>query len=162
MRTSDAGIAFIKGWESFRGEAYLDSVGVLTIGYGHTQGVKPGDTMSEESASTLLKAELISYENTVARVVDEELAQYEFDALVSLCYNIGGNNFSRSSVVRLIRAGDRPRAADAFLLWCKAEVGGQLVPLKGLLNRRKAEREMFLGRNGSSTPTSRSTQPAVQ
>jgi lysozyme len=144
MRTSEAGIAFIKRWEGFRGEAYQDSVGVLTIGYGHTMNVRPDDVITEEAASSLLTAELISYENTVQRVIDEELAQHEFDALVSLCYNIGGNNFSRSSVVRFIRAADRPRAADAFLLWCKAKVGGELIPLKGLLNRRKAEREMFL------------------
>lgn len=146
MRTSEVGIAFIKGWEGFRGEAYQDSVGVWTIGYGHTMSVKPGDTITEENAAALLKAELIGYENTVERVVSEELAQHEFDALVSLCYNIGGNNFSRSSVVRLIAAGDRPRAADAFLLWGKATVNGKLTPLKGLLNRRKAERLVFLGK----------------
>lgn len=144
MRTSDVGVEFIKQKEGFRSEAYRDSVGVWTIGYGHTMGVGPKDYITEEDADVLLRAELLHYENAVERFVFSTLTQNEFDALVSLCYNIGTANFAKSSVVRFINDGYKRRAADCFLLWDKGRIDGKLVPLAGLRNRRKAERELFL------------------
>ncbi len=144
MRTSDSGVEFIKRHEGFRSEAYLDSVGVWTIGYGHTMNVKPGDSITEDEADSLLRAELIHYENAVERYVQSELTQNEFDALVSLCYNIGPANFSKSTVVRFINQGNKRGAAYAFELWDKGRIEGKLVILPGLAVRRRNERDLFL------------------
>jgi len=144
MRTSEHGVAFVKAHEAFRDTAYVCPAGKLTIGYGHTDGVRPGQTITEEDADALLRAELVHYELAVEHHVTEPLNQNEYDALVSLCYNIGPTNFGKSSVVRFINEGHKRRAAEAFLLWDKARVNGKLVPLAGLTARRKRERELFL------------------
>jgi lysozyme len=144
VRTSDKGIDFIKSKEGFSATAYKDSVGVLTIGYGHILGVKEGDITTEEDADALLRAELVHYENAVDRYVTTPLAQSEYDALVSLAYNIGIGNFSQSSVVKFLNKGEKSKAADAFLLWSKGKVKGELTILPGLKNRRVEERDMFL------------------
>ena len=144
MRTSDKGIDFIKAKEGFRALAYRDSVGVLTIGFGHTQGVEEGQTITEDDADALLRAELVKYELAVERYVRCDMTQNEYDALVSLAYNIGINHFSQSSVVRFLNSGDRPRAAAAFSMWNKGTVNGRLTVIPGLAERRKQEAELFL------------------
>ena len=144
VRTSDKTIDAIKGFEGFRSVAYQDSVGVWTVGFGHTEGVQEGRTITEPDADALLRAELVHYENAVDHYVTTPLTQNEYDALVSLAYNIGVENFRKSSVVRFLNLGHKRRAADAFLLWCKGKIKGELVVLPGLKNRRVAERELFL------------------
>lgn len=142
QKTSDAGIAFIKGFEGLRLKAYKDVVGVWTIGYGHTKGVKSGQQITEDEAEELLRADLAEFESAVNKVVKAPMAQHEFDALVSFAYNVGKTALANSSLLTLLNSGERTKAADQFLRWDKA--GGKVV--KGLTNRRKAERSVFLGR----------------
>ena len=145
MQTSDKGIALIKQFEGCRLTAYQDSVGVWTIGYGWTQPVdgKPiraGMTIKQETAERLLKTGLVSYESDVSRLVKVSLTQGQFDALVSLTYNLGCRSVSTSTLLRKLNAGDYAGAADEFLRWNKA--GGKV--LNGLTRRREAERALFL------------------
>ncbi|MCE1325727.1 lysozyme [Enterobacter asburiae] len=145
MQTSEKGIALIKQFEGCKLTAYLDSVGVWTIGYGWTQHVdgKPiraGMTIKQETAERLLKTGLVSYESDVSRLVKVGLTQGQFDALVSFTYNLGARSLSTSTLLRKLNAGDYAGAADEFLRWNKA--GGKV--LNGLTRRREAERALFL------------------
>ena len=141
MKTSLEGIDLIKRFEGLRLTAYLCPAGIPTIGYGQTgPDIKLGMTISEAQAEALLANALVKYEQAVEKYAGKA-HQNQFDAMVSLCYNIGVGNFSKSSVARLHKAGQYTGAAAAFLLWNKA--GGKI--LAGLVNRRKAERNLYLG-----------------
>jgi lysozyme len=142
----------IAKFESCRLSAYQDSAGIWTIGYGHTSGVRAGDTCSQEQADRWLDNEVLLTENAVRAVIGSAPAtDNQFAAMVSLAYNIGigsrwqtEGGFRGSSVRRLHVAGHFTSAANAFLLWDRIHVDGRLVTLPGLLNRRKAERDLYL------------------
>lgn len=144
MKTSDAGIKFIKNFEGLRLKAYKDVVGVWTIGYGTTKGVKSGQEVTEEEAEELLRSDVSDFESAVNKVVKVPLAQHEFDALVSFTYNVGRVALVNSSLLTMLNVGEKAKAADQLLRWDKAK--GRVI--KGLTNRRRAERAMFLGRGG--------------
>ena len=149
MRISPAGIALIKRWEGCRLEAYKDGGGVWTIGYGHTSAagtpkVTAGLKITQAEAEAMLIRDLEKYEGAVDNALIREVSQNQFDAMVSLCYNIGIGGFTKSSVVRHMNAGNVELAANSFLLWKKDRVDGVLVTIDGLLNRRRAERALFL------------------
>src|SRR3954469_9253565 len=100
MKTSAAGRAKLIGREGVRLHAYYDSVGVLTIGVGHTSAagppmVKDGLTITREDCDQILARDLIQFENTVSKCVTAQINQNQFDALVSLCFNIGIGNFAK-------------------------------------------------------------------
>ncbi|VEH67254.1 lysozyme [Rodentibacter pneumotropicus] len=146
MTISLQGIQALKGHEALRLEAYDDGTGVWTIGYGHTGKVNgvpvgPGMTITEEQAEALLKERLVEFENAVHSSVKVPLTQNQYDALVSLAYNIGARNFKTSTLVKKLNKGDIEGAAEQFGVWRKA--GGKVM--QGLINRRNKEREMFLG-----------------
>ena len=147
MKTSVHGLNLIKSMEGFRRYPYRCPAGVPTIGYGSTRyangsAVKLSDKpISEAEATALLAVTLGLYEDAVTHSVKRQLDQNQFDAMVSLCYNIGPGNFRGSSVARLHKNGQYTAAATAFLLWNKA--GGKI--LQGLVKRRKAERNLYLG-----------------
>lgn len=86
---------------------------------------------------------VVPYENQVAKTCPNT-TQNQFDAMVSLCYNIGPANFATSSVAKLHNAGNHSAAADAFLKWNKGRVRGKLTVLEGLNRRRHAERKLYL------------------
>lgn len=145
MKISRAGIELIKRWEGCRLTAYRDSVGVLTIGYGHTSAagdpvVTAASKITQQEAEDILVRDLVKYEAAVQKALSRSPTQPQFDAMTSLCFNIGGGAFAKSSIVKKFNAGDVQGAADAFLLYRKA--GGQV--LKGLVNRREDERKLFL------------------
>lgn len=140
MMTGPQGIALVKQFEGCRLSAYLDSVGIPTIGVGHIHGVSMGDTITQDEADELLHGDLLITEEYVTKAVWAPLLQEEFDALVSLVFNIGGGAFQKSTLLRKLNAMDYDGAADAFLSWDKA--GGNVIP--GLARRRAAERELFL------------------
>lgn len=145
MKTSKAGLDLIKRWEGCRLTAYQDSVGVWTIGYGLTSAaglitVGKGLTITQKQADDYLVAALAKYEAAVSKAISRTMTQAQFDAFVSLCYNIGPGAFAGSTVVKRFNAGDIAGAADAILMWNKA--GGKV--LKGLENRRADERALFL------------------
>ena len=149
MRASEDCIQLIRRFEGFRSAPYLCPSGVPTIGYGHTAGVTMASKpITEEQALVLLTADLQRYEAAVEAAVTLLLTQYEFDALVSLVFNIGVSAFRTSTLIRHLNAGDRAAAAAEFDRWNKGRVRGTLIPLTGLSLRRTAERRLFEGRSG--------------
>lgn len=141
---SAAGYDMIEGFEGLRLTAYRDIAGIWTIGYGHTGGVLKGQTITTDQAYQLLCADLRAFENFVeARTDTAATNQNQFDAMVSLAYNIGTWGFLGSSVLRQHKDGNFAAAAVDFLLWDKAHVNGQLVVVQGLLNRRRAESQFY-------------------
>ena len=135
----------IRGHEGLRLVAYLDSVGVWTIGYGDTgPDVVKGLVITKAQAEGRLRGRLREFEGYVNRLVKVKLTQNQFDALVSLVYNIGPTNFSTSTLLRKLNASDYLGAADQFPVWNKGRVDGKLVVINGLTNRRREERELFL------------------
>ena len=148
MEITERGLQFIRDREGFRHDAYQDQAGVWTIGYGHTEGVEPGDTISLADAELLFRSEVAKFEHCVIEALDDHgikvLRPHEFDALVSLTYNIGCAAFRRSTVLRRLGQGDRKGAADAILMWDKITVAGQKVTNHGLARRRRMEKALFL------------------
>lgn len=140
MKTSLKGIALIKEYEGLRLGAYLCSAGVLTIGYGHTGGVKEGDLITEQKAEQLLQDDLKKFENGVLRLVRVPLTQNQFDALVSFAFNLGVGNLGKSTLLKMLNDRDYKGAASQFIRWNKA-AGKELA---GLTRRRIAESELFL------------------
>jgi lysozyme len=136
----------IKQHEALRLRAYMPTPNdVPTIGYGHTKGVKMGDVITEEQAEDFLREDLAWAEKAVLTYVKADINQNQFDAMVSLVFNIGTPRFAKSSVVRHLNAGNEKAAADSFLLWNKQRgADGVLRPLKGLTKRRNEERTLFL------------------
>lgn len=141
MRTSQKGINLIKKFEGCRLEAYKCPAGIWTIGYGHTKGVKDGMKISWEQAEEFLREDLKIYEQAVERCVKVPLSQNQFDALVSFCYNCGGEALRTSTLLRLLNDGNYSEAGEQFLRWNKA--GGRV--LAGLTRRREEEQALFLG-----------------
>lgn len=143
MKTSEAGIELIKKYESFMPRPYVCPAGKLTIGYGHVIGEEEDFTeiTKDQAHDLLVEEDLPSRERTVYQYVRTPLTQSQFDALVSLVYNIGATAFKSSTLLRKLNSGDIEGAADEFMKWVHA--GGKRM--QGLVNRREAEREMFLG-----------------
>lgn len=141
MKPSTVCIEMIQFFEGFRSEAYRDSVGVWTIGYGTTRGVKPGDTITRKEAEERMLDELDrDYSPVVRTRVTVPLTQSMFDALSCFVYNTGGTQFARSTMLRKLNSGDYEGAAEEFDRWVYAD--GK--KLNGLVNRRRAEKELFL------------------
>lgn len=134
------GLALLKEFEGFRGKAYRDPVGVLTIGYGFIDGVKEGQTMTRAQAEARLKREVTKYEAGVVALCDGRANENQLAAMTCLAYNIGLQGFSRSSVLKAHKRGDHESASRAFGLWNKA--GGQVF--RGLTRRRAAEAALYL------------------
>jgi lysozyme len=146
VKTSQDGINLIKYFEGLRTKAYLDSVGIPTIGYGHTKGVKLGMMITETKAEELLKKDLEYFENKVLDLVKVNLLQNQFDALVSFTFNLGEGSLKKSTLLKKLnstvffRKEELESIANEFLKWNKA--GGKV--LTGLTKRRIAEKMMFL------------------
>src|SRR5690606_10106222 len=109
MKTSSAGVAFIRRHEGAVLSAYRDPAGVLTIGVGHTSAagppvVKPGMKITLEEADAILKRDLARFEESVSRLVKVPLSQPQFDALVSFTFNLGEGNLSRSTLLKKLNA----------------------------------------------------------
>ena len=140
MAIAQSTLDYITKEEGSRNKAYRDSKGLWTIGVGHL--IKPDEqhlltaTLSDEQVKDLLKSDLKWCSEAVEGAVRVPLSQNQFDALYSLCFNIGETNFRKSTVLRKLNAGDYQGAADAILMWNKPAV---------LEGRRKRERALFLG-----------------
>lgn len=137
MKTSSKGVSLIKQFEGCRLKAYKCPAGVWTIGYGHTAGVKEGDTITQETAESYLRNDLVTYEKAVMNYDGiYHFNQNQFDALVSFTYNCGAGNLKN-----LTQSGKRTIAqiSEKLLLYNKA--GG--VTLLGLQRRRAAEKVLF-------------------
>ena len=140
MAIAKSTLDFITKEEGARNKAYKDSKGLWTIGVGHL--IKADEqnlitaTLTDEQVEDLLRSDLKWCSEAVETSVKVPLQQHQFDARYSLCFNIGGTNFAKSTVVKKINENDLQGAADAILMWNKPDV---------LVNRRKRERALFLG-----------------
>ena len=135
------GLELIKSFEGCVLKVYLDAIGLPTIGYGHL--IKPGESftkITQKEAEDLLKSDAQIFVDGVNKLLEVNVTQNQFDALVSIAFNIGLGNLKSSTLLRLINAGDYKGAADQFPRWNKA--GGKV--LNGLTKRRNAERDLFL------------------
>jgi lysozyme len=121
MQVSERGLDLIKKWEGLRLVAYLDAANppVWTIGYGSTVDVAPGMKITQVQAEERLKKDVHFAENCVNKLVTVPLLQQEFDALVSLVFNIGCGNFRSSTLLRLINEGDDDAGME-FRKWTRA------------------------------------------
>lgn len=128
--------------EGYRGEAYIPVKGDRpTLGYGTTDGVKPGDTIEPVQALVRKLADVQRFEGALKQCVRVPLHQYEYDAFLSLAYNIGPGAFCGSTLVRRLNAGDYAGACAEILRWDRFR--GE--PLRGLTLRRQAENRQCLG-----------------
>ncbi|MBP7662274.1 MAG: lysozyme [Shewanella sp.] len=139
MKASQNCITLIKEFEGFKSKAYRCPAGVITIGIGHTSGVKITDTVTFLQAEEMLRDDLIWAERAVNNI-KSSLNQNQFDALVSLVFNIGAGAFAKSTLLKLLNKSNFAAAAAEFSKWNK--VSGK--PSVGLTRRRAAEMALFL------------------
>lgn len=139
MKTSKEGVDFIKSFEKLRLQAYLCEANKLTIGYGHTRNVKIGQTCTVAEAEQML-AEDIAIAEKAVNTINQELTQNQYDSLVSLCFNIGNENFKTSTLYRKVNADPNdPTIKGEFVRWiyCKKKKS------KGLTRRRIEEAKIY-------------------
>lgn len=144
MSLSPKGIAFIELWEGLKLKAYRDSKGLPTIGIGTTRypdgtKVKMGDTCTKAQAYEWFKFDVARFEAFVNRVIKVPLNQNQFDALISLVYNIGETNFTEGSVDDKLNSKQFDAALKTWALYVNS--GGKKID--GLVNRRNAEIKLF-------------------
>jgi len=141
MKIGEQGLDLIRKYEGLRLKAYICPGGKLTIGYGHTGiDVKPGMTIDNAQADALLLKDVERFEKSVNDMVDVEMTQEMFDALVCFAFNLGAGSLKSSTLLKKLNANDKLGAAEEFLKWNKAQ--GKV--LKGLTARRQGERTLFL------------------
>lgn len=148
MKTSEKGLEIIKKYEGLRLEAYRDPVGIPTIGYGHTSGVRMGQSITREQAEEFLKEDVVVAETAVFKY--DKLygwTQNQFDALVSFTYNCGAGNLEK-----LTAKGTRTKQVISEKMLTYIKAGGGKV-LSGLLKRRQEEKALFDAKGGESAPT---------
>lgn len=137
-------VALIREFESCKLKAYKDPVGIWTIGYGTTKGVRPGMVITQPIAEALMQQEIHDVcLPAIKRLVKVACTNNEICAMISFSYNVGIGALGRSTLMRKLNANASDQeVADEFLKWNMA--GGKV--LSGLVRRRKAERELFLTR----------------
>ena len=151
MKMSGGGLLALKQSEGCRLDAYQDEAGVWTIGYGDTHQVKPGDRITLEEAEGLLLLRVDQFERAVRAAVKRPMTQGQFDALTSLCYNIGSAAFSASELVKQFNADEVENAARQFARW---------IHVKGEEARASAARTCSSGSVSSRATASRLTRMA--
>ena len=148
MQASEHCIALIRKFEVLYTKAYKCPAGVWTIGFGHTKGIKAGDTITRGVAERLLKNDVEELSINLTRALNADeivVSQEQFDALCSFAFNVGLNALIHSTLWTYLREGKDQAAADEFLKWNKArDASGKKIVLKGLIRRREAERTLFL------------------
>lgn len=162
MKTSLAGRQAIARHEGNKLKAYPDPATggePFTIGVGHTSAAGPpkvtkGMTITAAESDAILTRDLATFERAVEKAVKVPVTQAQFDAMVSLAFNIGGGAFAKSTLVKKLNAGDVTGAANAFLSWNKA--AGKVM--KGLTTRREAERKLFMS-NSAQAPQPTAAKP---
>jgi lysozyme len=138
---SSALIAVLAAFEGFRQFAYLDSVGIPTIGFGHTEGVRMGNAITRRDAEALLMEDAERHQREIAACIRVPLHEHEWTAYSSLAFNIGAGAFCGSTLARRLNRGDYAGACAEILRWVRAK--GRV--LAGLVTRRKAEYRICIG-----------------
>lgn len=139
MKPSPALFRLVRASEGMRLQAYKDAGGVLTIGYGSTLDVKPGQTITMNQAEALLQRD-VAHAADVVNAHALPCTQGQFDAFVDFVFNLGEERFIRSTLLRKHQAGNYTGAAHEFSRWVYG--GGRILP--GLVKRRAAEAHMYL------------------
>ncbi len=142
MKISEEGKSLIKKFEGCRLESYRCSADVPTIGYGHTRGVKDGDTITQEQADQMLSEDLEEFEGYVNKYVEVDLTQNQFDSLCAFVFNLGPQNLKSSTMLKELNAKNYSKVPSEIKRWNKA--GGKT--LDGLIRRREAESLLFQGK----------------
>lgn len=140
LMVSAAALVSIANFEGYEGKAYKDAVGIPTIGFGETKGVQMGQTTTPERALIRLLASADEHAKGMSRCIFVPLKQTEFDAYLSLTYNIGVGAFCKSTLVKKLNKEDYQGACQEILKWDKA--GGKA--LAGLTKRRQEEYQKCL------------------
>lgn len=135
-------VGLVGAWEGLRTKAYRDVVGIPTVCFGETRGVKMGDQYTVDECKAMLGDALAEFETGMRRCLTnpDKIPDKPYVAFLSLSYNIGTGAFCKSTVARKANAGDLKGACDAILAWNRA--GGRVI--QGLVNRRQDERKMCL------------------
>ena len=141
-----AAVALVGAWEGLRTVAYRDVVGIPTVCFGETRGVKMGDRYTVEECKAMLGDALVEFEGGMRACLShpDAIPEKSYVAFLSLAYNIGNGAFCSSSVARKANAGDIKGACASILLYNKARLNGRLQVIKGLDNRRKDENRICL------------------
>lgn len=142
LALSASGLLAIAGYEGYSATAYKDMGGMLTVGFGHTGAeVKPGARVSVVQALQVLGRDVGKTEKALQSCLGDDvlLTQNEWDAYVTLAYNVGAGAVCKSSIRPKLRAGKYREACETILGFNKVRVNGKLVESKGLTNRRKGE-----------------------
>lgn len=147
MILSNDGLIFIEKREGCYLEAYRDSAGIWTIGWGTIiypthKPVKEGDIITKEEADNYLLIECDGISLKLDHIVNVDLEQHQQDAIISFCYNIGVAGFRTSTLLAMINK-KLPIIEDYFTRWNKVHKDGKLVAVGGLTNRRKAEFKLY-------------------
>ena len=160
-RINSEGFKLLTTFEGCKLHAYDDGAGVWTIGYGHTQGVSEGMTITQAQAEQFLHEDLEQFESYVEDAVQVNINDDQFSALVCFCFNVGpgSEGFGGSTLLRKLNDGDQTGATNEFPRWNKAN--GE--PWLGLTRRRLAEQALFLSKpwkpfldyEGDGTPNDR-------
>jgi lysozyme len=135
-------IGIVGGYEGLRTKAYRDIVGVPTVCFGETRGVKMGDVYTVDECKVMLGDALVEFEAGMRKCLrfPDSIPDKPYVAFLSLSYNIGTGAFCRSTLVRKLNAGDIRGACNELLKWNRA--GGRVI--KGLTRRRQEERALCL------------------
>ena len=157
MKTSDFGRAFITRWEGCHLKAYLCPANVWTIGVGHTAAMGnptpvSGMKITQDEADAILARDLSQIERDIIASVKVKLAQKQFDTLVSFVFNVGIGAFRKSTLLKKLNAGDYAAVPSELMKWTRA--GGKVM--QGLVNRRKAEADLWRG-----APTDQKPEPLM-
>ena len=143
-QVSKAAVELIKTFEGYRSKAAQLPDGRWTIGYGHTLTAREGAQVSEQDAEALLLYDLIGIAHAVNEQTFTPLTQNQFDSLCCFAFNVGIDNFKRSSVLRRVNEGSLLQAACAMEMWRKADFEGERIVIDALVRRRSAEKTLFL------------------
>lgn len=145
MKISKEGLEEIQSSEKCKLKAYLCPAGVWTIGWGQTgKDVVEGLVWTQEKADAARDATVAAREKAVSKALTRAATQAQFDAMISLSYNIGLRAFQNSTVLRQHNAGNFRDAAAAFMMWNKITIDGVLTYSEGLNNRRLREKALYL------------------
>ena len=149
MQLSTNGLDKLKTLEGLKLVPYRDSGGRLTVGYGHLirllDAITPSTTIDEDRATSLLVEDVSYTEMSVGKIVTSTVNQNQFDAMVLFAYNVGVNNFASSTLLKMVNLSQFDTAADEFMRWDKIHTSnGMYVEVAGLVNRRQAEKDLFM------------------
>ncbi len=143
-RVTRAALELVKRFEGYRQTAVRSPDGRWMIGHGHTLSARQGAQVSADDAEALLIYDLLNVGQVLTEAVFTPLNPNQFDALSSFVFNVGADNFRRSSVLKRLNEGSAIQAACALELWRKAEIGGEQIVVDALVRRRAAEKALFL------------------